>query len=175
MNCSLDGENFCKENLDLYTYQTTKQVQLPEPKDGAYDKIDTIIAADLWVPGNKIARNTRTFTVLVKPGSVYILLAVHDQGACAYLWSFLVSYNVCPAFMHPTTLVQLPRTVAPASESFALKVNGSCLRNGTESSNTSLYSYCKSNGEWNRTLQQGKCLCKAGFTNIGLECKGKGV
>ena len=148
------------------------QIKWPEPKDGGYDKIDTITAADPWVTGN-YTRHTRTFTVVVKPHSVYILLAVHDQGACAYLWSFLMNYNVCPAFTHPTTHVQLPRTVAPANESFAIKVNGSCSQNGTESSNTSLYSYCESNGKWNRTLQQGKCLCKAGFTNIGLECKGK--
>ena len=164
---------FCRHDFDLYVYQTTRKFPndhwpIPPPI-GGYKKISNVTATDLGV-GQSKPTNTKTLSIPINDRGYYVLLAVHDQGACLDLLSFRVSYNVCPSSTLPAVLMRLPRTVAPNVTSDAIKVNGSCIANSVSVSGET-YAFCQSNGEWN-TSERVKCLCKRGFTKTGKECKG---
>ena len=116
-------------------------------------------------------RTLRTKTTVIIPLSVktkYIVLAFHDQGACAYLYSVKVSYNVCRARSLAQPLVSLPRTIAPVKES--LLVEGTCALNSFQDG--SLIVPCESNGEWNFSLLEGRCVCEEGKENNKGKCRG---
>ena len=164
---------FCRHDFDLYVYQTTTRLPNDKwpmpPPIGGYKKISNVIATDLGV-GQSKPTNTKTLSIPINDRGYYVLLAVHDQGACLDLLSFRVSYNVCPSSTLPAVLMRLPRTVAPNVTSDAIKVNGSCIANSVSASGET-YAFCQSNGEWN-TSERAKCQCKRGFTKTGKECKG---
>ena len=164
---------FCRHDFDLYVYQTTTKLPNDKwpmpPPIGGYQKISNVTATNLG-DKNSLPRNTKTLSVAIKDRGSYVLLAVHDQGACLGLLSFRVSYNVCPSSTLPVLLMSLPRTVAPSVTSVAIKVNGSCIANSVSTSGET-YAFCQSNGEWN-TSEQAKCQCKRGFMKTGKECKG---
>ena len=164
---------FCGHDFDLYVYQTTTKLpndQWPIPPPiGGYKKISNVTATDLG-DGQSKPTNTKTLSVAINDRGSYVLLAVHDQGACLNLLSFRVSYNVCPSSTPSDLLISLPRTVAPNVTSDAIKVNVSCIANSMSVSGET-YAFCQSNGEWN-TSERAKCQCKRGFTKTGKECEG---
>ena len=165
--------SFCRHDFDLYVHQTTTELQshnwpMPPPI-GEYKKISNVTATEL---GDKVPAptNTKTLSIPINDRGSYVLLAVHDQGACLNLLSFRVSYNVCPSSIRSDLLMSLPRTVAPNVTSDVIKVNGSCIADSLSASGET-YAFCQSNGEWN-TSERAKCQCKRGFTKTGKECKG---
>ena len=87
------------------------------------------------------------------------------------MFSVKVSYNVCPDETLSNTLMVLPRTVAPANDSKPNPVEGSCDKN-TARVLGSLLVYCQSNGIWNTSGLQGRCICKENMQNVEGKCQG---
>jgi len=114
-------------------------------------------------------RTSETISVLVE--GKHVILAFHDYGACTSLFSVKVTYNVCPDETLRRSLVSIPRTVAPAKDSEPIRVEGHCNREVIQVSG-SLYVHCESNGEWNITGLEGRCICKEDMQNKGGICEG---
>jgi len=137
--------------------------QYPDPLSNrmAYEKTAVIRQAT-----NK--RFSETIGVLVK--EKYVILAFHNYGACSTMFSVKVTYNVCPDETLSNSLMMLPRTVAPANHSKTIRVEGSCDKN-TVRVPGSLFVYCQSNGSWNRSGLQGRCVCKEDMQNVEGKCQ----
>ena len=112
---------------------------------------------------------SETKSILVKGN--YVILAFHNYGACINLFSVKVTYNVCPDETLSSSLVSLQRTVAPANDSATIRVEGNCIKDAVQVSG-SLFVHCESNGEWNTTGLEGKCICKEDLENNGGTCQG---
>jgi len=102
-----------------------------------------------------------------------IYLAFLDQGACITLTKVVISYRYCPEI--GSTLVEFPRTVAPANDSDLTEQQGRCA-NVNAVNKVKLVSVCLSNGEWN-TTDDLMCQCNAGYelvngSGAALDCKG---
>ena len=105
---------------------------------------------------------SETISVLAK--EKHVILAFHNYGACITLFSVKVTYNVCPEETLRSSLVSLPRTVAPANDSEPTRVEGNCVKDTVHVSG-SLYALCDSNGEWNTNGLEGRCICKEDMQN----------
>ena len=114
-------------------------------------------------------RTSETISVLVQ--GKHVILAFHDYGACITLFSVKVTYNVCPDEKITSRLMSLPRTVAPANDSQPVQVKGNCDKDTVQVS-SSLYVHCESNGEWNTTGLDGRCVCKENLQNNEGICTG---
>ena len=115
-------------------------------------------------------RFSETIKVLVK--GKYVILAFHNYGACSTVFSVKVTYNVCPDETLSGTLMMFPRTVAPANDTTPIGVEGSCAKN-TVHVRGSLFVYCQSNGNWDTSGLQGRCICKEDMQNVEGKCQGK--
>jgi len=138
--------------------------QYPDPLSNrmVYEKATVIRQAT-----NK--RYSETITFL--PKGKYVILAFHNYGACSTLYSVKVTYNICPDETLRSNLVSLPRTVAPANDSDTIRVKGNCIKDAAQVPG-SLYVHCQSNGEWNTTELEGRCICKEDMENNGGICEG---
>jgi len=114
----------------------------------------------------------KTISVLVK--GKHIILAFRNYGACSTLFSVKVTYNVCRDETLSNSLLSLPRTVAPANDSEPTRVEGNCDEDTVQVSGR-LYVHCESNGEWNTTGLEGRCICKEDMQNNDGTCKGNNV
>ena len=159
-----NGGPYCENVFDVYVNQSDNKLdQYPDPLNNtaAYEKV-----AELQVTG---VRTVETINVLVK--GKYVILAFHDYGSCNSLYSVNVTYNVCAEETLSDSLVSLPRTVAPANDSESIQVEGNC-ENNTVQEQGSLSVHCDSNGEWNISGLQGRCICKENMQNVGGKCEG---
>ena len=147
--------------FDLYMHQSDQfiadQGLYPDPLSNsvAYQRI-----AEINQTTDK--RTSETINVLVK--EKHVILAFHNYGACSTLYSVKVTYNVCPYETLSNSLVSLPRTVAPANVSAPIRVEGNCDKDTVQVPG-SLYVHCESNGEWNTTGLEGRCICKEDMQN----------
>jgi len=154
--------------LDLFVHQSAQLITdinlYPDPLSNsvAYKKIAKINQAI-------DKRTSETISVLVK--GKHIILAFHNYGACSTLFSVKVTYNVCPDKALTSSLMSLPRTVAPANDSQPVRVKGNCDKDTVQVS-SNLYVHCKSNGEWNTTGLEGRCICKEDLQNNEGICTG---
>ena len=150
-----NGGHYCLNVLDVYVHQSNQSIAdmalYPDPLSNsvAYKRIAQINQTD------KTA--SETISLLVK--EKHVMLAFHNYGACSTLFSVKVTYNVCPDETLRSSLVSLPRTVAPANDSEPTRVEGNCDK-GTVQVPGSLQVHCESNGEWNATGIEGRCICK---------------
>lgn len=162
-----DAGSFCNDAFDMYINHSNQLIgdksQYPDPLSNrmAYEKTAVIRQAT-----NK--RFSETIGVLVK--EKYVILAFHNYGACSTMFSVKVTYNVCPDETLSNSLMMLPRTVAPANHSKPIRVEGSCDKN-TVRVPGSLFVYCQSNGSWNRSGLQGRCVCKEDMQNVEGKCQ----
>ena len=164
-NCSSYSDNggkYCKEYFDLYVRQS-EQPEEPNPlkNDATYDKIARTAPSALGI------RVSQTFRANVK--RKYIVLAFHDQGSCTVLYSVAVKYYFCPETVHVGGLVNLPRTMAPANSSEPV-VSG-CTKNAVHQQGV-LRVNCQSDGVWNMSSLNGRCICMEDMENTRGECKG---
>ena len=163
------GGPYCVNVFDLHVHQSEQVIAdtnlYPDPLSNgsvAYEKVAEINqATDITT--------SETKSILVKGN--YVILAFHNYGACSTLFSVKVTYNVCPDETLKSSLVSLPRTVAPANASEPIRVEGNCDKD-TVNVSGSLYVHCDSNGEWNTTGLEGRCICKEDMENNGGTCKG---
>nr|XP_058972509.1 ephrin type-A receptor 4-like [Pocillopora verrucosa] len=162
-NCTvLGGDNFCKEYFDLYVHQSGAST-VPDPlqNNASYVKI-----AEITAPILGIVRTTKTFGVEVKGD--YIVLAFNSQGSCSSIYSVIVSYYVCPTYTVASSLVSLPRSIAPANDS--VPVLGHCVTTAVYHQGI-LSVDCQSDGVWNISSLKGRCICKESKENRDGECK----
>ena len=164
-NCSSYSDNggkYCKEYFDLYVHQSEQPTE-PDPltNNATYEKIAKTAPSALSI------RVPQTFSVDVK--RKYIILAFHDQGSCTVLYSVAVKYYVCPETVHVGGLVNLPRTMAPANSSEPV-VSG-CTKNAVHKQGV-LRVNCQSDGVWNMSSLNGRCICMEDMENTRGECKG---
>ena len=164
-NCSSYSDNggkYCKEYFDLYVHQSEQPTE-PDPltNNATYEKIAKTAPSALGT------RVSQTFTVNVK--GKYIVLAFHDQGSCTVLYSVAVKYYVCPETVHVGALVNLPRIMAPANSSEPV-VSG-CTKNSVHKQGV-LRVNCQSDGVWNMSSLNGRCICMEDMENTRGECKG---
>ena len=161
------GGHYCVNVLDVYVHQSNQSIAdsdlYPNPLSNsvAYKRIAEINQTD--------KKTSETISVLVKEKNV--ILAFHNYGACSILFSVKVTYNVCPEEILRSSLVTLPRTVAPANDSESTQVEGNCDKD-TVQVYGSLEVHCESNGEWNTTGLEGRCICKEDMQNNEGICKG---
>ena len=124
------------------------------------------------VAGIKQATDVRTFeTISIPVKAKYAILAFHNYGACSTLFSVSVTYNVCPDETLSSSLMSLPRTVAPANNLQPVRVKANCDKDAVQVSGN-LYVHCESTGEWNTTGLEGRCICKEDMQNNGRICEG---
>ena len=159
---------FCKDSFDAYVMESNKSVsndKIPNPmnNNGSYRKFATVSGPSVINP------TTKTPRLLVT--SRYIVLAFRDQGGCRTLYSVKVSYNVCPKDTLVDSLVFVTQTLAPLSDSVPIAVEGSCAADSVHVQG-SLEVICESNGEWNTSRLQGRCVCKEDMENKEGICKG---
>ena len=163
-----NGGSFCNDAFDLYINHSNQLIgdrfQYPDPLSNriAFKKTAVIRQAT----NNRFSE---TIGFLVK--EKYVILAFHNYGACSTMYSVNVTYNVCPEETLRNTLMVLPRTVAPANDSKPNPVEGSCDKN-TARVLGSLLVYCQSNGIWNTSGLQGRCICKEDMQNVEGKCQG---
>jgi len=154
--------------FDLYVHQSdhfiADQGLYPDPLSNsvAYEKV-----TDFKQATDKIT--SETISVLVK--GKHAILAFNNYGACSSLFSVKVTFNVCPDETLSDRLVSLSRTVAPANDSEPIHVEGNCSTDAVQVSG-SLYVHCESNGEWNTSGLEGRCICKENMQNNGGLCEG---
>ena len=164
-NCSSYSDNggkYCKEYFDLYLHQSEQPTE-PDPltNNATYEKIAKTAPSALSI------RVPQTFSVDVKRN--YIVLAFHDQGSCTVLYSVAVKYYVCPETVHVGGLVNLPRTMAPANNSEP--VVSSCINNAVHEQGI-LRVNCQSDGVWNISSLNGRCICMEDMENTRGRCQG---
>lgn len=158
----------CANAFDLYLNQSDQFIQdehyYPNPliNSWAYKKV-----AEIRQPTDE--RTFETFNIPVKRR--YILLAFHNYGACSNLYFVKVFFNVCPEEILVDSLVSLPRTAAPAYDTKPIQVEGNCEEDTIQLAG-SLYVHCTSNGEWNASGLEGRCVCKEDMENVGGKCEG---
>ena len=168
-NLPNNGGHYCVNAFDLYVNQSDQFIAdpalYPDPLSNsvAYKKI-----AEINQTTDQIT--SETISVLAKENRA--ILAFHNYGACSTLFSVKVTYNVCPDETLRRRLVSLPRTVAPANDSDPTRVKGECNKEAVQVYG-SLYVHCESNGEWNTTGLEGRCICKEDMQNNEGICEGK--
>ena len=173
MRCTTSMQN-CMEHFDVYTYQATRYSNKSDfdPGNGKYDKLSTVNLPSNLSSESVIPWSTVQLSLFIKEGTSEVFLAIHDQGACLKINSVLVTYSVCAKRTLPDSLVVLPQTMAPTSESETVKVVGECTDH-SESTSLELEAICKSNGDWLRAENDtGVCLCKPGWEKVATQCQG---
>ena len=160
---------YCVDVFDLYVNQSDQfiadQDLYPDPLSNsvAYEKVAEI---------NQTTDVTTVETISILVKGKHVILAFYNYGGCTILFSVKVSYNVCPDETLKSSLVSLQKTVAPANDSDSIRVEGNCNKDTVQTSG-SLHVHCESNGEWNTTGLEGRCICKEDMENsIGGRCMG---
>ena len=163
-----NGGSYCDDVFDLYVNHSDQLIadnsQYPDPLSNrmTYEKAAVI---------NQTTNKRFSETISVVAQGKYVIFAFHNHGACSALFSVRVAYNVCPDESLSSSLMSLPRTVAPANDSQPVRVKANCDVDAVQESG-SLYVHCESNGEWNANGLEGRCICKEDMQNIEGKCQG---
>ena len=164
-----NGGSYCVNVFDLYVNQSDQfigdQSLYPDPLSNqmAYEK-----AAEI----NQAIDVNHSETMSIPVKAKHAILAFHNYGACCNLFSVKVTYNVCPDESSlSSSLMSVPRTAAPANDSQPFRVKADCTKD-TDQVSDSLYVHCESNGEWNTTRLEGRCICKEDMQNNEGRCEG---
>ena len=83
--------------------------------------------------------------------------------------SVKVSYKVCIEKTLEDSLVSLPLTV---SQEESTPVEGICGENSVQIVPGILTVFCDSDGEWNSSRLENRCVCKKKMENTGGRCSG---
>ncbi|KAJ7379762.1 hypothetical protein OS493_014169, partial [Desmophyllum pertusum] len=86
----------CSEQFDVYGYQPRNQSYSDDPRNGHYSKIKTISLPSNTSNQSSSLQRVAKFSLFIKERTSVVFLAIHDQGACLVVDSFVVTYNVCP-------------------------------------------------------------------------------
>ena len=156
---------FCQESFYAYVWESNTSVtpqQIPHP----------INDFQLYRRFANITRQSDQETILTVPlhvTSKYIVLGIRDQGGCRTLFSVKISYKVCIEDTLEDSLVSLPLTL---SQEESTPVRGSCGENLRQIVPGNLTVLCDSDGEWNTSQLERRCVCKEGMENRAGVCTG---
>ena len=157
--------SFCKESFYAYVWESNTSVtprQIPHP----------IKAFHLYRLFANITRQSNQETILTLPlhvTSKYIVLGMRDQGGCRTLFSVKVSYTVCSEKTLEDSLVSLPSMVSLVG---LTAVQGICMANAKQIVPGNLTVFCDSDGEWNTSRLERRCVCKEDMENTRGVCTG---
>ena len=159
------SEPFCKETFHAYVWESNTSAtaeQIPHP----------INDFQLYRHFGNITRQSDQDTNLTVPlhvTSKYIVLGIRDQGGCRTLYSVKVSYKVCSEMTLEDSLVSLPSTVSLVE---SIPVQGICMANSRQIVPGNLTVFCDSDGEWNTSRLESRCVCKEDLENTRGVCTG---
>ena len=157
--------SFCQESFHAYVWESNTSVtpqQIPHP----------INDFQLYRRFANITRQSDQVTILTVPLHVtnrYIVLGIRDQGGCRTLYSVKVSYKFCFEKKFKDSLVQVPSTFSQVEST---PVQGICRENSVQIVPGNLTVFCDSDGEWNTSRLESKCVCKEDMENTGGVCTG---
>ena len=160
--------SFCKESFYAYVWESNTSVteqQIPHP----------INDFQLYRRFANITRQSDQETILtvsLHVTSKYIVLGIRDQGGCRTLFSVKISYKVCLAKTLEDSLVSLPVTVSLVEST---PVQGMCMANSGQIVPSNLTVFCDSDGEWNTSFLESRCVCKEDMENRYGFCTGMGT
>ena len=156
---------FCNNSFFAYVWESNTSVseqQIPHPINNfsSYRKFAII---------KRLSNNIEISTIPLHVKSKFIVLGFRDRGGCRTLYSVKVWYKTCPGETLKDSLFSLPQTL---SDLESIPVEGSCLKDSVQAEQGRLIVLCQSNGKWNTSGLQGKCVCKEGMENESGTCKG---
>ncbi|XP_067050046.1 ephrin type-B receptor 1-like isoform X2 [Acropora muricata] len=155
--------SFCKESFYAYVWESNKSVteqQIPHP----------INDFQLYRRFANITRQSDQDTILTVPlhvTSKYIVLGIRDQGGCRTLYSVKVSYKVCVKKTLKDRLVSFPSMLAQVEST---PVQGICMANSRQIVPGNLTVLCDSDGVWNTSGLESRCVCKKDMENRQGKC-----
>ena len=165
--CSSQPSNrFCTDNIRVFVWESVSQVtsdSIPDPltSNSSYREFATI----------RGQASGHTISLALQLTRRYIVLGFLDQGGCKILSSVRITYNICPGTTLFNRLVDLWETVAPSSDFEYIQVEGTCTADSFHVQG-SLNVTCESNGKWNTSQSEGKCVCNEDKENVGGTCTG---
>ena len=156
--------SFCKEYFYAYVWESNTSVnseQIPDP----------IKDFQLYRRFANVTRQSyeTNLTVPLEVTSKYIVMGIRDQGGCRTLYSVKISYKVCIKKTLEDSLVLLPLTL---SREESTPVQGSCGENSKQIVPGNLTVLCDSDGEWNTSRLESRCVCREDMENRGGVCLG---
>jgi len=154
--------SFCKEYFYAYVWESNTSVnpeQIPDP----------IKDFQLYRRFANVTRQSyeTNLTVPLEVTSKYIVMGTRDQGGCRTLYSVKISYKVCIKKTLEDSLVLLPLTL---SREESTPVQGSCGENSKQIVPGNLTVLCDSDGEWNTSRLESRCVCREDMENRGGVC-----
>lgn len=160
----LPSHKLCRNSFYAYILESNARLdanQIPNPinNHSLYRRFANI---------SRLSDNRETLTMPLQVTSKYIVLGFRDRGGCRTLYSVKVSYKVCPGKALADSLVSLPKTLSQVE---SISVEGSCAPNSVQPVSGNLTVLCDSNGEWNTSQLEGRCICKEGRENSGGICQ----
>jgi len=154
--------SFCKEYFYAYVWESNISVtpeQIPDPiKDFQRYRRFANVTRQLY---------KTNLTVPLEVTSKYIVMGIRDQGGCKELYSVKISSKVCIKKTLEDSLVLLPLTI---SREKSTPVQGSCGKNSRQIVPGNLTVFCDSDGEWNASRLESRCVCKEDMENRGGVC-----
>ena len=156
--------SFCKEYFYAYVWESNTSVtpeQIPHP----------INDFELYRRFANVTRQSyeTNLTVPLEVTSKYIVMGIRDQGGCRELYSVKISHKVCIKKTLEDSLVLLPLTI---SREKSTPVQGRCGKNSRQIVSGNLTVFCDSDGEWNSSRLERRCVCKEDMENRGGVCLG---
>jgi len=171
-NCPKNAGKHCKTYFELYLFHSKYKLSAaPRPTQKGYQFLGKIMPKTLPEVGEGLEYIYHR-KLVTKAKEIYLRFL--DQGACISIESVTISYRYCSK--KGPTLVEFPRTAAPANDSRLVEQAGMCSDPNSVSSEK-LSGVCLSSGEWNIT-DGLMCLCKEGYELLNksesnsLECRG---
>ena len=154
--------SFCKEYFYAYVWESNTSVtqqQIPDPIEDFHFY-------------RRFANVTRqsgetNLTVPLQVTSKYVVMGIRDQGGCRELYSVKISYKVCVEKTLEDSLVSLRLTM---SEEESTPVQGICSCNSVQIVPGDLTVFCDSDGEWNTSRLESRCVCREDMENRGGVC-----
>ena len=161
----LPSYKFCRNSFYAYVWESNASLgvnHIPNPirNFSLYRRFANI---------SRLSDSRTTLTVPLQITSKYIVLGFRDRGGCRTLYSVKVSYKICPGKTLADSLVSLPKIF---SQLESISVEGSCAPNSVQSVSGNLTVLCDSNGEWNSSQLEGRCICKEDMEKSGGICQG---
>ena len=165
------SESFCKESFYAYVWESNTSVA---PMDIPYPINDFHLYRRFANISHRSGDNNQetNLTVPLHVTNKYIVLGIRDQGGCRTLYSIKVYYKVCTEKTLKDSLVSFPSTLAQLEST---PVQGICMANSRQSLPGNLTVFCDSNGEWNTSRLESRCLCKEDMENRDGYCTGMGT
>ena len=159
---------FCNDSFDVYVWESDVKVlshQIPDPinSNSSYRKLVTI--------SGLTGSQSKSRTIPLQLDRQFIVIGFRDQVGCEALFSVEVTYNVCPSTTLDDRLVKLLETEAPSRASEATPKEGMCIADSSHVQGN-LTVLCESNGRWNTSQLEGKCICNEDMENVGGACSG---